>query len=71
MMGGIWLGSFIIPFIAQHAIGGAGWRSAHFTQSLLAVLIPVPLNALLIREPRVQGDRAAAEEGLTPARGDR
>lgn len=65
MMAGIGLGSFIIPFVAQHAIAGAGWRSAYFTLGLLAVLIPVPLNALLIREPRLRGDRAAAKEGLT------
>jgi MFS family permease len=65
MMAGIGLGSFIIPFMAQHAIAGAGWRSAYFTLGLLAVLIPVPLNALLIRERRVLTGNSSAVAGLT------
>jgi MFS family permease len=65
MMAGVGLGSFIIPFVAQHAMIGGGWRSAYVTLGLLAVLIPVPLNVLLIRERRVAGSRAAADKGLT------
>jgi MFS family permease len=64
-MAGIGLGSFIIPFVAQHALSVAGWRSAYLTLGLLAVLVPVPLNALLIRERRVSTGKAPAEQGRT------
>lgn len=65
MMAGVGLGSFLIPFIAQHAISGAGWRSAYLTLALLAVAIPLPLNLLLIRERQQSLGRSAGESGLT------
>src|SRR5262249_51996556 len=67
MMAGIGLGSFVIPFVAQHAISATGWRSAYLTLGILAVLTPLPMNALLIRERGVSPGKAVAKEGLTRA----
>lgn len=66
-MAGIGLGGFVIPFIAQRALSGAGWRSAYLTLALLAVVVPLPLNALLVRERRKTVDRLLAEKGMTRA----
>jgi len=68
MMAGIGLGSFVIPLIAQHAIAGNGWRTAYLILGILAVLVPLPMNALLIRErPKSTGTIDTPEEGATRA----
>lgn len=67
MMAGVGLGSFIIPFIAQHAIQQAGWRSAYLILGLLAVLLPLPLNALLIRERHTVFGPSTPASGFTRA----
>jgi len=65
MMAGIGLGSFLIPIIAQRALREAGWRSAYLTLGILAVLLPLPLNALFIRERRESGVQSVVHDGLT------
>jgi MFS family permease len=47
---GIGLGAFIMPLLAQWVITEAGWRWAYVALGLTALLIPLPLMALFLRE---------------------
>lgn len=49
-MAGVGAGSFIIPPAAQWLIAQYGWRMAYLAMGLSAVVIPVPLILLVLRE---------------------
>jgi len=71
-MGGVGLGGFVMPQLAEALIGRFTWRGAYFGLALLTAVVALPAVALWIREPRPgEGERggpmmtAAKLPGLT------
>ncbi len=71
MLLGTSIAAFIVPQIAQAAIGNWGWRTAFPTVALLPLLIGLPIGLLWFREPRPEerpagiSDRSGVVIGVT------
>jgi MFS family permease len=65
MLLGTSLAAFVVPQIAQGAIGEYGWRAAFPIVALLPLLIGLPIGLLWFREPRPE-ERPA---GISDAKG--
>jgi MFS family permease len=71
MLLGTSLAAFVVPQIAQAAIGEWGWRSAFPVVALLPLLIGLPIGLLWFREPRPEerpagiSDKSGAVIGMT------
>ncbi len=57
-------GSIVLLPLAQHLIGGAGWRIACVTLAVITLVVLVPLNLLLARRPQ---DIGLSPDGDTAA----
>ena len=57
-------GSIVLLPLAQHLIGGAGWRTACVTLAVITLVVLVPLNLLLARRPQ---DIGLSPDGDTAA----
>jgi MFS family permease len=60
-MGGVGLGGFVMPQLAEALIGRFTWRGAYLGLALLTAVVALPAVALWIREPRPgEGERGAS-----------
>src|ERR1700748_3575004 len=60
-MGGVGLGGFVMPQLAEALIERFTWRGAYLGLALLTAVVALPAVALWIREPRPgEGERGAS-----------
>src|SRR6201997_3466932 len=60
-MGGVGLGGFVMPQLAEALIERFTWRGAYLGLALLTAMVALPAVALGIREPRLgEGERGAS-----------
>ena len=64
-MAGGGLGTFVMPYVVHAVMEAYGWRGAYIALGLFAVAIPVPLAALLIREPPASRLSRFEQAGMT------
>lgn len=65
VMAGVGAGSFAVPLLTAAAMAAYGWRGAYLLIGLLAVVVPVPLILVVMRESPAVTQKGAAPEGMS------